>query len=118
MLKDFGGIGLIMIVAFIFPFTALIASSLVQTRRLTNEKLSPYECGMDTIGKTWVQFKTSYFLYALAFVVFDVETVFIYPWAVKFQQLGLAAFVEMFVFIGILLVALVYAWKKGALAWK
>lgn len=118
MLYDFSGVALLMIIALMFPFIALFTSSLLQTKKPTAQKLSTYECGVDTIGKTWVQFKTSYFLYALIFVVFDIETVFLYPWAVKFQQLGTFAFVEMFIFITILVVGIWYAWKKGALEWK
>lgn len=118
MLKEYAGIGLLMIVAFIFPFIPLAISSWLQTKKPTAEKLKVYECGVDTIGRNWVQFKTSYFLYALVFVVFDIETVFLYPWAVKFQQLGTFAFVEMLIFVTILAVGLWYAWKKGALEWK
>ncbi|SDF01482.1 NADH-quinone oxidoreductase subunit A [Sporolituus thermophilus] len=118
MLTEYGGIGLLMIVALLFPFIPLFVSSLLQTKKPTAEKLSTYECGMDTIGRTWVQFKSSYFLYALVFVVFDIETVFLYPWAVKYQLLGTYAFVEMFIFIAILVIGLWYAWKKGALEWK
>lgn len=118
MFKDYGSIGFLMLVAFVFPFIPLLLSAFLQTRRPTTQKSSTYECGVDTIGKTWVQFKSSYFLYALVFVVFDIETVFLYPWAVKFQQLGTFAFAEMLVFISILAAGLWYAWKKGALEWK
>jgi NADH-quinone oxidoreductase subunit A len=118
MLHDYGRIALLALVALVFPFIPLTVSSFLQTRKPTRQKLSTYECGVDPIGKNQVQFKTSYFLYALIFVVFDVETVFLYPWAVKFQQLGTFAFVEMFIFITILAVGLWYAWKRGALEWK
>ena len=73
---------------------------------------------MDTIGKTWVQFNFRYYFFALLFVLFDIEVVFLYPWAVAYQKLGLFALVEMVVFIGILMVGYVYAWRKGALEWK
>lgn len=118
MLKDFGGIGLLLLTALMFPFGALVFSYFIQTKKPTQEKLTTYECGMDTIGKTWIQFKSSYFLYALVFVVFDVETVFVYPWAVQFRALGTYAVVEMAIFISILVIGLAYAWKKGALEWK
>jgi NADH:ubiquinone oxidoreductase subunit 3 (subunit A) len=118
VLQDFGSIGLLILVAFAFPFVALIVSYLLQTKKPTPTKLTAYECGMETIGPSWVQFKTSYFLYALVFVVFDIETVFLYPWAVKFQQLGTFALIEMAIFIAILVVGLGYAWRKGALEWK
>jgi NADH-quinone oxidoreductase subunit A len=118
MLEQYGAIAVLATVAFIFPFIPLIASALIQKRKPSKEKESVYECGVDTIGRSWVQFKTSYFLYALAFVVFDVETVFLYPWALVFRRMEFAAIAEMFVFMAILLLGLGYAWKKGALEWK
>lgn len=118
MLNEYAGIGALIAVAFGFPFVPLLVSAWLQRKKPTQEKLAAYECGVDTIGRNWVQFKTSYFLYALVFVVFDIETVFLYPWAVKFQQLGTFAFVEMLIFVTILLIGLWYAWKKGALEWK
>jgi NADH-quinone oxidoreductase subunit A len=73
---------------------------------------------MDPIGDSWIRFNTRYYLFALLFVVFDVEAVFLYPWAVAYRQLGLYAFVEMAIFIGILLIGYLYAWNKKALEWK
>ena len=102
----------------IFPVMALIPAFLLQPRQPTEEKVLPYECGVDTVGKSWMQYRVNYFLYALIYVVFDIETVFLYPWAVKYGQLGLFALCEMFIFVGILAVGLWYAWKKGALTWK
>lgn len=118
MIRDFSAIGLMLCVAAVFPFVPLIISAFLQKKRPTAEKLMTYECGMDPIGRTWVQFKSSYFLFALVFVVFDVETIFLYPWAVEFRQLGLAALIEMMIFVGILVIGLAYAWRKGALEWK
>lgn len=118
MLQDFGNIGLLLVVALVFPLLALGTAYIIRPRRPGTEKSLPYECGVDTVGTTWVQFRTSYFLYALVFIAFDIETVFLYLWAIKFHQLGTFAFVEMFVFLSILLVGLGYAWKKGALEWK
>lgn len=118
MLEQYGAIAILAGVAFIFPFIPLIASSLIQKRKPSKAKESVYECGVDTIGRSWVQFKTSYFLYALAFVVFDVETVFLFPWALVFRYMEFVAIAEMFVFMAILLLGLWYAWKKGALEWK
>jgi NADH-quinone oxidoreductase subunit A len=117
-MNDFGAIGFMLCVAVVFPFVPLIVSRFLHTKRPTSQKLSTYECGVEPVGRAWVQFKASYFLYALVFVVFDVETVFLYPWAVQFRSLGLFAVVEMLVFMGILLIGLAYAWKKGALEWK
>lgn len=83
----------------------------------TAEKLLTYECGVDPFPGNWTQTHVRYYLYALLFVVFDVEAVFIYPWAVVLRQLGLFALVEMAVFIGILAAALLYAYRKGVLSW-
>lgn len=77
-----------------------------------------YECGVETYGTSWFRFNVSFYLYALLFVIFDIETVFLYPWAVSFKQLGMQGFLEMIVFIAILLVGLAYAWKKEALKWE
>jgi len=118
MMDQYGSVAYLALVAFIFPFIPLIASAIVQIRQPSKQKCITYECGVDTIGRSWIQFKTSYFLYALAFVLFDVETVFLYPWAVVFRRMEVFAFVEMFVFMALLLLALVYAWRKGALEWK
>ena len=80
-------------------------------------KGSPYECGELPIGEPWLRFRVAYYVFAIIFVVFDVETVFLYPWAVIFKQLGVAGFVEMAVFLGILVLGLAYAWRKGVLQW-
>lgn len=120
MLQEFGNIGLLLAIALVFPLIALGTAFVIRPRpkNTDGEKALPYECGVDTVGETWVQFRASYFLYALVFIVFDIETVFLYLWAVKFQQLGMFAFIEMFIFLSILVVGLGYAWKKGALEWK
>lgn len=117
-MSDFSKMILFIVVAFIFPIMALIIPPLLQPRRPSKEKNSQYECGMDTVGKNVMRYRMSYFLYAIIFVAFDVETVFLFPWAVEFTSLGLFALVEMFIFAGILIVGLAYAWKKGALTWK
>jgi NADH-quinone oxidoreductase subunit A len=117
MLANYAFIGVFAIAAITFPLLPLILSSFLRPNRPTEVKLSTYECGLEAIGDIWVQFKVQYYLYALAFVVFDIETVFLYPWAVAFNQLGLFALIEMVVFLFILTIGLVYAWKKGALEW-
>lgn len=114
----YDGLGIFLLVALIFPVLSLIPAFLLQPRQPTPQKQIPYECGVDTVGKTYVQYRVGYFLYALIFIVFDIEAIFLYPWAVRFGALGLFALLEMFVFVGILLVGLWYAWKKGALSWK
>lgn len=97
---------------------AIILSALLAPRREGAERKTTYESGMEPIGGAWIQFNIRYYMFALIFVIFDVETVFLYPWAVAFNQLGLLAFVEALIFIAILVVALVYAWRKGALEWS
>lgn len=122
MLNSFGYVGILAIVALLFPIgaiiTFLLANYLLKLRRPSPAKLTTYECGMDPIGDSWIRFNTRYYLFALLFVVFDVEAVFLYPWAVAYRQLGLYAFVEMAIFIGILLIGYLYAWNKKALEWK
>ncbi|WP_227766674.1 NADH-quinone oxidoreductase subunit A [Zhaonella formicivorans] len=118
MLKEFSTVGVFMIVAFLFGIIVLATAWIVRPKRPSPEKLATYECGLETSGPTWIRFKISYFMYALVFLVFDVETVFLYPWAVKFRVLEWFAFVEMIIFIGILVIGLWYAWKEGALEWK
>ena len=117
-MSDFGGLGIFFVIVLVFPVMALIPAFILQPRQPTREKGIPYECGVDTEGKTYVQFRAGYFMYALVFIVFDIETVFLYPWAVRFGELGLFALIEMFIFVGILAVGLWYAWQKGALSWK
>jgi NADH-quinone oxidoreductase subunit A len=118
VLKEYLGILLFAGVAFVIPLAVFIISGILATKKDSDEKGLTYECGMDTRGETWIQFKSGYFLYALVFVIFDVETVFLYPWAVKFQQLGLFAFVEMILFITILLLGYWFAWKEQVFKWK
>jgi NADH-quinone oxidoreductase subunit A len=118
MLQQYAGIGAILIIAIVFPIIVIAVSSIVRPKKAAKYKHETYECGLETQGETWVQFKTNYFMYALVFVVFDVETVFLYPWAVKFMSLGNFAFVEMFIFMAILVIGFWYAWKEGALEWN
>ena len=117
MLTNYAFIGIFAVAAITFPLLPLVLSSFLRPSRPTAVKLSTYECGLEAIGDIWVQFKVQYYLYALAFVVFDIETVFLYPWAVAYGQLGLFALVEMVIFLAILTFGLMYAWKKGALEW-
>ena len=117
MLSSFGPIALFFVVAAIFPIVPLLLSRLLAPRRPDRVKLSPYESGVETIGPTHVQFRTRFYLYALIFVIFDVEAIYLFPWAVAFNQLGLFALIEMGLFIAFLLVAFAYAWRKRALEW-
>jgi NAD(P)H-quinone oxidoreductase subunit 3 len=100
------------------PILSLTASKVLRPSGGGPERRTTYESGMEPIGGAWIQFNIRYYMFALVFVVFDVETVFLYPWAVAFNQLGVLAFVEALIFIAILVVALVYAWRKGALEWS
>jgi NADH-quinone oxidoreductase subunit A len=117
VLANYAFIGLFLIAAATFPILPLVAAYFFRPARPTEIKLDTYECGLEAIGDIWVQFKVQYYLYALAFVVFDIEVVFLYPWAVAYNQLSLFALIEMGIFLLILVGGLVYAWKKGALEW-
>lgn len=123
MLEQYGIIALLLIVAVIFPLAGIFGSRLFQFLGIRPNnpdpvKLDTYECGTETIGTTWVRFNFRYYYFALLFVIFDVETLFLYPWAVRFRQLHLFGFIEMAVFILILAVGYLYAWKKHALEWQ
>jgi NADH-quinone oxidoreductase subunit A len=117
VLSNYAFVGIFAIAAVTFPLIPLLLSAVIRPKRPSEIKQSTYECGLEAIGEIWVQFKVQYYLYALAFVVFDIETVFLYPWAVYFRASGLFALFEMFTFLLILTIGLVYAWRKGALEW-
>lgn len=118
MLTDYGYAGLFLIFGIILVGGAFVVSWLLRPRDPNPVKNSPYECGEIVKGTSWVQFNVRYYLIALIFVLFDVEVLFFVPWAIVFKELGVAAFVEMMIFIGILLSGLLYAWKKGSLEWQ
>src|SRR5690348_10185520 len=108
-------VGLLLLGAIGFALAPLIVVALVAPRKRSLSKSDVYECGVLTTGETWVRFRIQYYIYALLFVVFDIETVFLYPWAVSYGGLGTFALVEMVVFLVMLAVGLVYAWAKGVL---
>jgi NADH-quinone oxidoreductase subunit A len=110
-------VGLLLLVAIFFAVAPLIVVRIIAPRKRSLAKGDVYECGVRTYGETWVRFRIQYYIYALMFVVFDIETVFLFPWAVSYAGLGTFALVEMVVFLLILLVGLVYAWAKGVLRW-
>jgi NADH:ubiquinone oxidoreductase subunit 3 (subunit A) len=110
-------IGVFLILAPVFPALALLIPRLIAPRKPNRIKQQTYECGIETVGETWVQFKSQYYIFALVFLVFDVEIVFLYPWAVAFNILPLFAVLEGVLFILILVGGLLYAWRKGALEW-
>jgi NADH:ubiquinone oxidoreductase subunit 3 (subunit A) len=104
--------------AVLFALTPLALARLLAPRKPSKLKQAIYECGLESRGDAWVQFRAQYYLYAILFVIFDIETIFLYPWAVAFNKLGLFAFVEMAIFLVILFGGLAYAWAKGVLEWK
>jgi NADH-quinone oxidoreductase subunit A len=123
LLENFGYIGIFLVAALLFAITMITLPILLRRFRIVPKKPNPvksstYECGMDTVGKSWVQFNFRYYIYALLFVVFDIQVVFVYPWAAAMGQLKLFGLVEMAVFFLIVIVGFVYAWKKGVLEWK
>ena len=105
------------LVAIGFLVVNLLVWWLIRPRRFSEEKLTTYECGESPEGSAWVQFNIRFYVFALIFIVFDVEAVFLFPWAAVFRELGMLAFLEGLVFIGILVVALAYVWRKGDLEW-
>ncbi|MFN8096362.1 MAG: NADH-quinone oxidoreductase subunit A [Vicinamibacteria bacterium] len=95
----------------------LVLWKILRPERQDEEKLTTYECGEEPVGNAWIQFNIRFYVFALIFIVFDVEAVFLLPWAAVFKSLGPLAYVEGLVFIAILVVALAYVWRKGDLAW-
>lgn len=110
-------VGLFALVGALIPTLAILIPRFIAPRKPNPIKQSTYECGIETVGDSWVQFKAQYYIFGLVFLVFDVETVFLFPWAVSLNKLPLFAVFEGIVFILILLAGLVYAWKKGMLEW-
>jgi NADH-quinone oxidoreductase subunit A len=96
----------------------ILLSTFLGPKRPTLRKLQPYESGMTPLGPAQRRMPVKFYLVAVLFILFDIEVIFFYPWAVTFRQLGLFGFIEMLVFVGILLIGYVYAWKKGALEWE
>lgn len=99
-------------------FLAMWIAGMISPRSFNPQKGEPYECGIPTRGESMAQFKVGYYLFAILFLMFDVETVFLYPWAVRMRELGFDGLISIAVFFGILVLGLVYAWRKGALEWK
>lgn len=118
MQSDWLFIGLIVVVAPIFPICAILIPRIIGPHKPNPLKTTTYECGLETVGDTWVQFKAQYYNFALVFLVFDVELVFLYPWAVAFNLISLYAVLEGVLFISILVAGLVYIWRKGVLEWN
>lgn len=106
------------IVGFFLVFSALIGNLILSPRQKTRPKGISYECGMLPVGRNILQVHVRYYLFAILFLIFDVEAAFLFPWAVTFLNIGAAAFYEMVIFIGILAGGLLYAWKRGVLQWR
>src|SRR5436190_7135629 len=106
-----------LVVAIAFLAVNLLAWKVLRPSRFSEEKLTTYECGENPTGSAWIQFNIRFYVFALIFIIFDVEAVFLLPWAVVFRSLGPLAYLEGLVFIAILVVALVYVWRKGDLEW-
>jgi len=104
-------------IALAFGVVTLLLSYLVQPKYPEPEKLSAYECGSEPFSDARMPFPVRYYIFAMLFVIFDIEVIFLYPWAVVFDKIGLIGLVEMLIFIGLFVVAYVYAWRKGALEW-
>ncbi|MEE8168550.1 MAG: NADH-quinone oxidoreductase subunit A [Candidatus Hydrothermarchaeales archaeon] len=110
-------VAIFIIVGLLFPIAAMVSSWLFRVKNPYPEKLTTFECGEIPIGNAQIQFDIQYYMFAILFVVFDIETVFLYPWALVFPELGMLAVLEMILFIAILALGLIYAWKKGVLEW-
>jgi NADH-quinone oxidoreductase subunit A len=109
---------LLFLFALVIPILMVGIASLTGPRKQSIKKRIPFECGTEPVGDTRKRFSMKFFIIALLFIVFDIEAVFIYPWAVLFRRLGLFGFIEMGVFLFILILGLFYVWKKGALEWE
>jgi NADH-quinone oxidoreductase subunit A len=118
MLIEYFSILIFIGLAIVFALFAIVASALLGQRKPTALKKAPYECGMTPIGSSYRRIPIKYYIIAMLFLLFDIEVVFLYPWAVVFKELKLFAFVSMVIFIGILIIAYIYIWKKGALEWE
>ncbi len=116
-LGEYLKVAIFAIVAFFFVALLLGVAAVVRPKNKSPVKLEPYECGMVPFGGAWSQFNVRFYVFALLFLIFDVEIAFLYPWATVFRTLGITSLIEMLVFIFVLLLGLVYAWKKGVLKW-
>jgi NADH-quinone oxidoreductase subunit A len=117
MLTEFGKIFIFLIIGVVFVAGALIVNWFIRPHRAYPAKTSTYECGEVPVGDAIVKFNIRFYIVALIFLIFDVEVIFLFPWAVVFQRLGLFAFIEMMVFLAILVVGYAYVWVKGDLEW-
>ncbi len=117
-LAPYAPLGLVLLIAGLMPLGLSILASVLGPKRPTPVKLDPFECGSESVGTAHQPFAVKFYVVALLFIVFDVEAVFLYPWAVNFKALGWFGYAEMLVFAATLAVGLIYIWKKGALSWE
>lgn len=108
----------VILTAVALVVAAMTIAHLIAPRSFNPQKGEPYECGIPTRGQSWVQFRVGYYLFAILFLMFDIETVFLFPWAVAAASIGIYALVSVGFFLGILILGLAYAWRKGALEWN
>ncbi len=118
MLTNWVYIGIFLLVALVVPLVAVLLPVLVAPKKPNSRKEEVYECGIETKGNIRIQFKSQYYVYALMFLIFDIETIFLFPWAVSLGKLPIFAVVEGVIFIAILFAGLIYAMRKGVLAWS
>jgi NADH-quinone oxidoreductase subunit A len=118
MLTDFGRVLIFIIIGAVFTAGGLIMAWLIRPRRPYAEKMATYECGEVAVGNSWVKFNIRFYVVALIFLIFEVETVFLFPWAIIYKQLGMFAFIEMVIFLFILGVGYAYVWVQGDLDWE
>jgi len=118
MLESYLPILVLILCAMALAVGSTVFSFLIGQKKPSAIKLAPYECGMPLIGTARQRFPVKFYIIAMLFILFDIEAVFLYPWAVVFKKLGMFGFIEMGVFIAILLVGYIYVWKKGALEWE
>lgn len=117
MLSQFGTVFVFISFSLVFLIIGMLASRILRPSNPSEEKLSTYECGEEPVGIAWVQFNIRFYVIALVFLIFEVEIVFLFPWATVFKELGLFAFVEMMIFVFILVIGLAYVWVKNDLDW-
>jgi NAD(P)H-quinone oxidoreductase subunit 3 len=121
LLPKYNSFFIFLLIACFIPILTFSISKILTSISNTDkgpEKLTSYESGIEPMGDAWIQFQIRYYMFALVFVIFDIETIFLYPWAMSFNELGLSAFIEALVFLFILIPGSVYAWRKGALEWS
>jgi len=118
MLGTYLPIILLILIAIAFGLGSVVFSSLIGQKKYSKVKMAPYECGCEPVGTARDRFPIKFYLVAVLFILFDIEAVFLYPWAVLYKKLGLFGLVEMGLFVVILFVGYIYVWKKGALEWE